>query len=187
MSIQIRVFLDQLLFFQDYDTFFKVSTQYIYLFTYSEIKIKLWLKTMIDGGCLFLSWVPKETEFPKKENIPKRYRHPLANAFFVTGRKPRYVKFALCESQYSQKKLSKKYLFYSIKIQPQKFAQNETALRETAVAEGYLYLDFFKNSMNIYPFWIGNGFAIHFHGFLYKITFNLILWYIFFNILCFTY
>ena len=39
----------------------------------------------------------------------------------------------------AKKKLSKKYLFYSIKIQPQKFAQDETALRETAVAEGYLY------------------------------------------------
>ena len=41
----------------------------------------------------------------------------------------------------AKKKLSKKYLFYSIKIQPQKFAQNETALRETAVAEGHLYLN----------------------------------------------
>ena len=41
----------------------------------------------------------------------------------------------------AKKKLSKKYLFYSIKIQPQKFAQNETALRETAVSEGYLYSD----------------------------------------------
>ena len=35
--------------------------------------------------------------------------------------------------------MSKKYLFYSIKIQPQKFAKNETTLRETAVAERYLY------------------------------------------------
>ena len=26
------------------------------------------------------------------------YSHPSANAFFVAGRKPRYVKFALCES-----------------------------------------------------------------------------------------
>ena len=43
--------------------------------------------------------------------------------------------------------MSKKYLFYSIKIQPKEFAQNETALRETAVAEGYLYP---KNSAKIY-------------------------------------
>ena len=33
MSIQIRVFLDQLLFFQDYDTFFKVISTYTYLLT----------------------------------------------------------------------------------------------------------------------------------------------------------
>ena len=31
-------------------------------------------------------------------------------------------------------------MFYTIKYQLQKFAQNETALQETAVAEGYLYV-----------------------------------------------
>ena len=46
--------------------------------------------------------------------------------------------FTLIFDKTLAQKLKKKYLFYSIKIQPQKFAQNETALRETAVAEGYL-------------------------------------------------
>ena len=71
---------------------------------FSSEKFYLWRfkqKDEIHTICIVL-------EQKKMDLIFYYYRHPSANAFFVADRKPRYVKFALCESYYSQKKLSNK-------------------------------------------------------------------------------